>query len=56
MLATFHLSKATFTIEFVEMNDCYVVGILSNFGDLVIEVEISELSDIACFVIVDWFG
>jgi hypothetical protein len=32
-----------------------IVGILSYFGDLVSEVEVCELCDVAGFVIVDWF-
>ena len=53
---TFHLSVKWFTLEFVKVDDRDVIGILPDFGDLVFEVEIGELSDIAGFEVVDGFG
>ena len=38
------------------MDDCDVVGVLAYFGDLVLEVEVGELGDIAGFEVVDGFG
>lgn len=38
------------------MNNGDVVGILPDFGDLVFEVEVGQLCDIAGFEVVDGFG
>ena len=37
------------------MDDGYVVGVLSDLGDLILEVEVGELGDVADLVVVDWF-
>ena len=37
------------------MNDWDLVGILSNFENLIIEVEGCQLNDIACMMIIDSF-
>jgi hypothetical protein len=34
----------------------YVVGVLPDFGDLIPEIKIGELSDIASFVVIDWLS
>lgn len=44
------------TLELIEVDDCDVVGVLAYFGDLVLEVEVGELGDIAGFEVVDGFG
>lgn len=38
------------------MDDCDVVGVLPYFGDLIFEVEVGELGDIAGFEVVDGLG
>ncbi len=38
------------------MHNSDVIGVLSDFGDLVLEVEIGELGDVAGLEIVDGFG
>ena len=44
------------TLELIEVDDGDVVSILPDFGDLIFEVEISELSNIAGFEVVDRLG
>lgn len=38
------------------MDDGDVVGVLPDFGDLIFEVEVGELGDIAGFEVVDGLG
>lgn len=51
----FHLNRSRVTIKLVEVYDGDIIGILSDFGDLVFEVKVGELGDIAGFMVVDWF-
>lgn len=51
-----HLSNRIITIILVEMNNCDIIGILPNLCDLVLKVEISQLSDIGTLEVVDWLG
>ena len=50
------LNSVDVTIEFVELDECDIVGVLPDFSDLVFEVEVGELSDVACFEVVDWLS
>ena len=52
---TFHLDRSLNTIEFVKMDDGDIVGVLSNLSDLIFEVEIGQLCDIAGFEVIDRF-
>ena len=52
---TFHLDRSLNTIEFVKMDDGDIVGVLSNLSDLIFEVEIGKLCDIAGFEVIDRF-
>lgn len=41
---------------FVEMNDGDVIGVLSDFLDLIFEVEVGQLSDITFFKVINRFS
>ena len=44
------------TLELIEVNDGDVISILPDFGDLIFEVKISELSNITGFEVVHGLG
>ncbi len=55
-LMIFHLYEWMYTIVFVEVYYWNIVSILSDFGNLVFKVEVSQLSNIADLVIVYCFA
>jgi hypothetical protein len=54
MQEIYHLIKIICTVVLVELSYSDVVSILSDFGDLVLEVEVSELGYVTLLEVVDW--
>ena len=44
------------TVIFVELNDGNIVGVLSDLGDLIFEVEVGQLGHVAGLEVVDGFS
>lgn len=49
------LNSDRVTVVFVELDDWNIVGVLSDFGDLIFKIKVVELSDVARFEVIDWF-
>lgn len=52
----YHLNKIKITVILIELNKSDVISILPNFGDLIFEVEVSKLSYVACFEVINRFA